>query len=141
MFFVVPDNWEKYHHIDDNGNKIARVSTSCWFTNFEVKKHKEDIILYKKYKGNEEEYPKYDHYDAIEVSKVSEIPIDYKEAMGVPVTFIDKHNPKQFKILDGIGRYSMLTGPTEETKGTYLTKINGKPKYARIIIKNKKITK
>ena len=69
MFFIVPDDWEKFHHIDENGNKIARVSTSCWFTNLEVEKHKQEINLYKKY--NSEEYPKYDNYDAIEVSKVS----------------------------------------------------------------------
>ena len=137
MFFIVPDDWEKFHHIDENGNKIARVSTSCWFTNLGVEKHKQEITLYKKY--NSEEYPKYDNYDAIEVSKVSEIPMDYRGAMGVPVTFIDKYNPDQFEILDAIGRYSMLTGPTEKTKGYYLTKINGKPKYARIIIKNKKV--
>ncbi len=137
MFFVVPDDWEHFHHIDKDGKKIARVSTSCWFTNLEVEKHKQEITLYKKF--NSEEYPKYDNYNAIEVSKVSEIPMDYRGAMGVPVTFIDKYNPDQFEILDAIGRYSMLTGPTEKTKGYYLTKINGKPKYARIIIKNKKV--
>src|SRR3989344_218142 len=60
MFFIVPDDWEKFHHIDENGNKIARVSTSCWFTNLEVEKHKQEITLYKKY--NPEEYPKYDYY-------------------------------------------------------------------------------
>lgn len=65
--------------------------------------------------------------------------MDYRGAMGVPVTFLDKHNPEQFEILDGIGRYSMLTGPTDKTRGTYLTKINGSPKFARIIIRNKKI--
>ena len=65
--------------------------------------------------------------------------MDYPGAIGVPITFIDKYNPDQFEILDGIGRYSMLTGPTEATKGTYLTRINGEPKYARVIIKNKKI--
>ena len=139
MFFVVPDDWEKFHHIDDNGKKIARVSTSCWFTNLKVEKHNEDIILYKKY--NPKEYPKYDYYNAIEVSKVADIPMNYLGAMGVPVTFIDKYNPKQFDILDGIGRYSMLSGPTDETQGTYLTKVCGKPKYARIIIKKKKVVK
>ena len=137
MFFIVPDDWEKFHHIDESGRKIARVSTSCWFTNLEVEKHKEDITLYKKY--NPEEYPKYDHYDAINVDKVSDIPADYDGAIGVPVTFIDKYNPEQFEIVDAIGRYSMLSGPTDSTRGTYLTKIDGKPKYARVIIKNKKL--
>ena len=58
--------------------------------------------------------------------------------MGVPITFLDKYNPDQFEIIDAIGRYSMLTGPTPETQGKYLTMLNGKPKYARIIIRNKK---
>jgi hypothetical protein len=110
-----------------------------WFTNLDIKKRHEDLILYKKYSGNEKEYPKYDHYDAINVDKVTDIPQDYMGAMGVPVTFLDKYNPKQFEILDGIGRYSMLTGPTAKTKGTYLTKINGSPKFARIIIKIRKL--
>ena len=99
MFFVVPDDWEKFHHIDENGKKIARVSTSCWFTNLEVNKHKEDLILFKKYEGNEEDYPKYENYDAIEVNRVANIPVDFKGLIGVPITFVDKHNPSQFEII------------------------------------------
>lgn len=97
MFFIVPDDWEQFHHIDNNGKKIARVSTSCWFTNLEVEKHHENITLYKRY--SPEEYPKYENYDAIEVSKVSEIPMDYDGSIGVPITFIDKYNPEQFRIV------------------------------------------
>ena len=97
MFFVVPKDWDLFHHIDKDGNKIARVSTSCWFTNLEVEKHKQDITLYKKY--TPEEYQKYENYNAIEVSKVSEIPRDYDGAIGVPITFIDKYNPQQFQIV------------------------------------------
>lgn len=132
MFFVVPDDWEKFHHIDEQGNKIARVSTSCWFTNFEVKKHKEDIIFYKTYIGNEEEYPKYDNYDGIEVSKVANIPMDYKKAMGVPITFVDKYNPDQFEIV------KFRKGDDEKD---LVYTINGVQKYPyfRILIKNKKI--
>jgi hypothetical protein len=59
--------------------------------------------------------------------------------MGVPITFLDKYSPEQFEIIDAIGRYSMLDGPTPETQGTYLTEIKGEPKYARIIIRNKKL--
>ena len=99
MYFVVPDDWEKYHKIEDN-NKLVRVSTSCWFTNLEVQKHKENVVLYKRY--SPEEYPHYYNYDAINVDKVSDIPIDWDGAMGVPVTFVDKFNPKQFKII-GLG--------------------------------------
>ena len=135
MFFQVPDDWEKFHHIE-NGKKIARVSTSCWFTNLPVSKHNEDLILYKHY--TPEEYPKFDNYDAINVNTYTDIPCDYDGIMGVPITFLDKYNPEQFEIVDAIGRYSMLTGPTPETKGKYLTMLDGKPKYARIIIRNKK---
>jgi hypothetical protein len=121
----------------DKKEGMIRVSGIHWFTNLDIAKRHEDMILYKQY--SPEEYPKYDNYDAINVNKTKEIPMDYEGAMGVPITFLDKYNPEQFEILDGIGRYSMLTGPTEKTQGTYLTKVNGKPKYARVIIKNKRI--
>lgn len=116
-----------------NGVKFFSMGRIMWFTNLDTTKRHSKLTLYKKY--TPEEYPKYDYYDAIEVSKVSEIPLDYKGAMGVPVTFIDKYNPDQFEIVDAIGRYSMITGPTKDTKGHYLTKVNGQPKYARVIIK------
>lgn len=96
MYFYVPDYWEKYHKIE-NGRKMVRVSTSCWFTNLFVTKHKEFITLYKRY--TPEEYPRYDNYDAIEVSKTANIPCDYDGVMGVPITFLDKYNPEQFEIL------------------------------------------
>ena len=64
---------------------------------FRYKKRHEDLILYKKY--NPEEYPKYDNYDAINVDKTNDIPMDYKGVMGVPITFLDKYNPEQFEII------------------------------------------
>lgn len=141
-WFRVPEHYDiqtetRIKTVD--GQKYFSMGSVYWFTNLENRKRNEDITLYKTYIGNEKSYPKYDYYDAIEVSKVSDIPIDYKGAMGVPITFLDKYNPEQFEILDGIGRYSMLTGPTPETQGTYLTKINGVPKFARVIIKNKRL--
>jgi hypothetical protein len=147
MFFVVPDDWEKYHHLDKSGRKIARVSTSCWFTNLEVEKHKQDIVLYKKY--SPEEYPKYFNYNAIEVSKVSDIPMDYEGYMGVPITFIDKYNPEQFEIV-GSSKTLAESMSTIAQKGTYS---QGGPRfylesndkfrrlYDRIVIKNKKVKK
>ena len=128
MFFMVPDDWEKFHHIDENGNKIARVSTSCWFTNLEVGKHKQDITLYKKY--NSKEYPKYDNYDAINVNKYTDIPYDYDGVIGVPITFIDKHNPDQFEIV------KFRKGDDEKDLS-----IKGKYTYFRILIRNKKVKK
>ncbi|HOG15621.1 MAG TPA: adenine-specific methyltransferase EcoRI family protein, partial [Candidatus Absconditabacterales bacterium] len=71
-----------------------------WYTNLDISKRHEELILYKKY--NSSEYPKYDNYDAIEVGKVAEIPCDYSGAMGVPITFLDKYNPEQFEII-GLG--------------------------------------
>jgi len=158
MFFVVPDNWKKFHHIDENGNKIARVSTSCWFTSLQVDKHNDEIILYKKYSGNEDSYPKYENYDGIEVSQVANIPVDYHGAMGVPITFVDKHNPEQFEIIGlGISNSGIEIGvkPYKPEHKKYRKEVqkrgavdgdlymieNGvvKVPYARILIRNKRL--
>ena len=129
MFFQVPDSWEKFHHIE-NGKKIARVSTSCWFTNLPVAKHNEDLILYKHY--TPEEYPKYDNYDAINVNAYNDIPCDYEGVMGVPVTFLDKYNPDQFEI-----KGAMTTTKVDEYNFGY-PYINGTKIYARILIRRKR---
>lgn len=100
MKFKVPEHYKQRataYWIDENGQKWRSLGNICWFTNLEVSKRHENLTLYKKY--NPEEYPKYDNYDAIEVSKVAEIPYDYEGAMGVPITFIDKYNPEQFEII------------------------------------------
>ena len=138
--FIVPKHYELYGseaRVDENGNRIVATNNCLWLTNLDNAKRHEELILYKNY--TPEEFPTYDSYNAINVDKTKDIPIDYPGAMGVPITFLDKYNPDQFEIIDGIGRYSMLTGPTSETQGTYLTKINGDPKYARIVIRNKKL--
>jgi hypothetical protein len=158
MFFVVPDDWEHFHHVDGKGRKIARVSTSCWFTNMEVEKHKQDITLYKKYKS--EEYPKYENYDAININKYTDIPCAYGGAMGVPITFVDKFNPDQFEIIGlGISNSGIEIGvkPYKAEHKKYRKEIqkrgavdgdlymitNGivNVPYARILIKNKKVKK
>jgi hypothetical protein len=98
--FGVPDNYPLKaagYRIDENGRKFIRVKGVRWFTNLDHNKRHEDLILYKTY--SEEDYPKYDNYDAINVDKTKEIPMDYKGAMGVPITFLDKYNPEQFEIL------------------------------------------
>ena len=111
MYFYVP---EDYKYADTykfekeiNGRKVMRVSSICWFTNLDHSRRHEDLILYKKY--TPEEYPKYDNYDAIEVSKVCEIPKDYDGIMGVPITFLDKYNPSQFEIV-GCANNPIITG-------------------------------
>ena len=81
----------------DHREGMIRVSGVTWFTNLEIKKRHEELILYKTY--SPEEYPKYVNYDAIEVSRTEWIPSDYEGLMGVPVTFLDKYNPDQFEII------------------------------------------
>lgn len=100
MAFTVPDNYparETRFWIDEHGQKWRSMGNVCWYTNLDIKKRHENLILYRTY--NPEEYPTYDNYHAIEVNKVSEIPCDYDGVMGVPITFMDKYNPEQFEIL------------------------------------------
>ena len=132
--FGVPDSYPLAaagFRIDDEGKKFIRVKGVRWFTNLDFKERHEDLILYKKYTA--EEYPKYDDYDAVNVSKTKEIPVDYKGVMGVPITFLDKYSPDQFKII-GIDRY-VKDNPNYGKRFT----INGKETYARILIKHKRI--
>ena len=93
-------------------------------TNLQTTKRQEELVLYKKY--NPEEFPKYDNYDAIEVSKTADIPCDYDGVMGVPITFLDKYNPGQFEIVGN--EYSLNI---DRGRGY----VNGKRMYGRIFIR------
>lgn len=98
--FRVPDSYPLNAsgcRIDEKGNKYIRVKGVRWWTNLDYKERHEKMILYKRY--TPEEYPKFDNYDAINIDKVSDIPCDYDGVMGVPITFLDKYNPEQFKII------------------------------------------
>lgn len=98
--FRVPDSYPLQaagYRVDENGTKYIRVKGVRWFTNLDYAARHEDLILYKHY--TPEEYPHYDNYDAIEVSKTTEIPCDYFSNMGVPITYMDRHNPDQFEIV------------------------------------------
>lgn len=86
----------KGYNPDENYIKTPAV---CWCTNLETSKRNEFLNTGKKYYGFEEMYPKYDNYDAINVDKVNDIPMDYNGVMGVPITFLDKYNPEQFEII------------------------------------------
>ena len=100
MAFRVPDYYEKRatrYWEDEDGQKWRSMGNACWFTNLDVAKRHEDLILYKSYSS--EEYPAYDNFDAIEVAKYKEIPMDYDGVMGVPITFLGKYNPDQFEIV------------------------------------------
>ena len=118
--------YEDYAKAGDHKEGMIRVSGVHWFTNLDINKRHEDLILYKKY--TPEDYPKYDNYDAINVDKVAEIPMDYQGAIGVPITFLDKFNPEQFEII------KFRKGDDDKDLS-----INGKCPYFRIIVKNKKI--
>ena len=85
--------------VDDKGNKFIRVKGVRWFVNLDYPKRHEILETIHSYAKTPEKYPKYDNYDAINVDKTNEIPMDYDGVMGVPITFLDKHNPAQFEIL------------------------------------------
>ena len=163
MYFNVTDKYKQWlldnkkegsAYVIVNGTIMGRLASACWFTNLDHKKRHEKLDLYKEY--NPEDYPKYDNYDAINVDKVADIPMDYDGVMGVPITFLDKYNPEQFEIVafrkgeDGKdlvftgGQMSCSTvlsypcstaipGLIKNAEG----KINGKITYARITIRRK----
>lgn len=132
--------YEDYATAGDHREGMIRVSGVHWFTNLDISKRHEDLILYKNY--NSEEYPTYDNYDAINVGKTKEIPLDFKGVMGVPITFLDKFSMGQFEILG----LSASAGYNKEVVGIPFLGdkdarplLNGKNTYARIFIKNNKI--
>jgi len=138
--FYVPDNYPLNAAtcgIDEDGKRFVRVKGIRWWTNIENTTHSTPMDLYRRY--SVEDYPKYDNYDAINVDKTSEIPMDYDGIMGVPITFFDKYCPTQFEIIDA---REVALNDKQKNKSTYLIKdadgaINGKPTYARICIRKK----
>lgn len=124
----------------DRKEGMIRVSGVHWFTNLDIAKRHEDLILYKTY--TPEEYPKYDNYNAINVDKTKEIPMDYPDAMGVPITFLDKYNPEQFAIIgatesEGKG---FSNGLWDSKVRVSQPLVNGKRIYKRLFIKNKRLS-
>ena len=158
--FYVPDDYPLNASgcgVDENGRRFIRVKGVRWYTNLDLKQRHEELILVRKYKDHEDEYPKYDNYDAIEVSKTADIPCDYTGIMGVPITFMDKYCPEQFAILGRRGdlewaenECTFYTPPslkiqakykamnkTWRVQNTYILNENGVPKitYGRIFIR------
>ena len=159
----INQHYEDYAAAGDHKEGMIRVSGVQWFTNLDINKRHEDLLLFKEY--TPEEYPTYDNYDAINVDVTKHIPKDYKGAMGVPITFLDKYNPDQFEIDTlGIGednftptkRYEKFRDPitkkyisdkrdfllyVRDSNGKYLTADDYRVNkiYARIIIRNKKV--
>jgi len=129
--FVAP-HYEDTASDADHREGMIRVSGVVWYTNLDLEKRHEELILVRKYRGHEDDYPKYDNYDAIEVSRTQNIPMDYDGVMGVPVTFLTKHNPAQFQIL-GCNR-----GVDQDPNGVYGqgSYIGGKETFKRLFIRN-----
>lgn len=124
--------------IDDQGRRYIRVKGVRWFTNLDFPQRHQALILHKKYRP--EEYPQYDNYDAINVNKTADIPCDYDGVMGVPITYLDKHNPDQFEILDA---NDFIIGNRAPQKPHGLIKdkdgsVEGRIVYARILIRKRK---
>ena len=157
--FVIPANVNdrKNTYVRDDGTIMAKFGNVCWFTNLDLRKRHEEMILVRRY--NAEDYPHYANYDAIEVSKISDIPCDYAGIMGVPITFFVNYNPDQFEI---VGRShdidwaekecTFFVAPDDEHKAIYKEydrtwrmqipywlDNNGMPSkvYLRIFVKNK----
>ena len=131
-WFRVPDDYEEKKtdfKIDEEGTKWRRMGNICFYTNLDIDKRHEPMTLYKSY--SPEQYPKYDTYDAIEVSKTADIPYDYYGVMGVPITFMDKYSPEQFEIIGKIDAGEI----TEYNLARPI--VNGVSKYKRIAIRRK----
>jgi Adenine-specific methyltransferase EcoRI len=145
-------------HFKRPDGSLFEAARSYWYTNLDIAKRHDDFILYKTYLGNENEYTKYENFDAINIDRAEFIPIDYKGIMGVPITFLDKYNPDQFEIIGlGISNSGIEVGvqPYKEEHKKFRKEIqkrgavdgdlyfvkNGEVEvpYARILIKNKRI--
>jgi hypothetical protein len=142
MEFRVPDHYpprKSRYWVDEDGQKWRSFGNMCWLTNLDLSKRHEELVLYKRYDAAE--FPTYVNYDAIDVVPAASIPMDYPGAMGVPITFLTKHNPDQFEIL---GSSEELAGPIpgrDRPGRFYLDDGNGnlKRKYERVVIRNRKL--
>lgn len=125
--YTAPENF-----IVPGEGATKKVNGLCrWFTNVDVHKRHTPMDLYMRYHGNEDHFPKYDNYDAINVDKTCEIPEDYDGVMGVPISFMDKYCPEQFEIVGGYNYSHDYDGHT------WNGKINGKYVYKRLLIKRR----
>ena len=147
FWFMVPSHYEAKatdFKIDENGQKWRRMGNICWFTNLDFPKRHEKMLLWKHY--TPEKYPKYDNYDAIEVSKTADIPCDWDGYIGVPITFMAQYNPEQFELIGfwNTGNAGEVLGASfcsAKSSGKEIVwngpTVNGKTVYFRIIIRRK----
>ncbi|MBR0244387.1 MAG: adenine-specific methyltransferase EcoRI family protein [Bacteroidaceae bacterium] len=133
-------NYEDVATAGDHREGMIRVSGVRWFTNLEIRKRHENLILYRHYMP--ENYPRYENFDAIDVGKTEDIPYDYDGIMGVPDTFLDKFNPEQFEIIGlGSGDLAKQAGVGKNYRGrtdlAYIVGDKHKCPYSRILIRKK----
>lgn len=136
--FIAP-HYEDTASAADHREGLIRVSGVVWYTSLDHDKRHQEMILVQRYSGSEAAYPRYDNYDAIEVSRTQNIPADYEGAMGVPITFLTKYNPKQFDIVgatesEGKGFSGGLWKPES---GVAQAMIDGGKVYKRLFIRNR----
>jgi hypothetical protein len=125
--FIVPEHYELYGteaRINDEGERVVATNSSLWLTTLDVDRRHVDIPLVCHYAQDKCRYPMYDNLDAIDVGRTKDIPADWHGLMGVPITFLHKHNPQQFEIV----RFR------KGDDGKDL-RINGKSPYFRIVIR------
>lgn len=125
--YFINNHYDDYTIIGKKIDGLIRVSGVTWYTNLKIDDGRKPLELTEVY--SDDKYPKYDNYDAINVDRVNKIPKDYFGEMGVPITFLNKYVSEQFEIID-------LDIYLENHEGVRF-QINGKTKYARIIIKRK----
>ena len=150
MTFRVPDNYPLNgleSELGNDGKRYLAVPGIGWYTNLEHGRRHQPIPLmtmhdnlkFSKHKQVKDEgYKKFDNYDAINIPFTDAIPSDYDGLMGVPISFMKYYCPEQFEIIDGIGRYSVLNNEETKKAGKYLSMIDGKAMFFRIIIKRRK---
>lgn len=146
-FRPVGENFANYASgVYDDKTGLVKFRNCCWFTNIDHGRRHQvlqlmteaDNIKFSKHKEVRNlGYQYFDNYDAINIPYTDSIPSDYEEKMGVPISFLDKYNPSQFEIIDGIGRYSILDNENTKKAGKYLSMVNGEAKFFRIIIRKK----
>lgn len=143
MAFRVPDHYEARETrfwVDEEGNKWRSMGNIAWYTNLDIKRRHEEMILVRRY--SPERYPHYDNYDAIDVDSLENIPCDFPGIMGVPLTFMQRHDPTQFEIVGfGKGQLAKEIGVAKNFRGRCdiaFTQPNGKSKcpYGRILVRN-----
>ena len=137
-WYRVPDDFDDRPGVKiEDGKKYFKVM-SRWFTNLDVKKRHEKLVLTEKY--DPARYQRYDNYNAINVDKTVDIPKDYDGVMGVPISFLDKYNPEQFEIVgtteNGLCDKALWIHPEEKHNEPF---IDGKKKYTRILIRRKPV--